>query len=57
MISLPIWLLVLLCVFGFLGVVVFIAVVICLIGIALTPNYISEDYKEENYGTQENKQE
>lgn len=57
MISLPIWLFVLLCVFGFLGVCTFCLIIYAIISALFIPVYRYDADKEKEYGTQESEQE
>ena len=54
MINLPIWLFVLLCVFGFLGVCTFCLIIYAIISAIVIPVYRYDADKEKEYGTQEN---
>lgn len=56
MISLPIWLFVLMCVFSFIGICTFCLVIYAIVSSLVCPIYRYDVDEEEEYGTQENKQ-
>ena len=57
MINIPIWLLVLLSVFGFIGVCFTLLLIYAIFSALIIPVYRYNEEKEKEYGTQESEQE